>query len=91
VHARTSLTVSIVFALATTLASPPSILAGPGAGVVTQLRGATVACPTLLRSLALGLRDDVFIRGGIRTQERSLVHVLMGGKALFTVRELSEP
>jgi hypothetical protein len=89
-HARTLLTASILGALA--LDSPLSVLAdsAPGAGVVTQLRGeATVARPSLPRPLALGLRDDVFIRDEIRTQERSLVHVLMGGKALLTVRELS--
>jgi hypothetical protein len=90
-HARTLLTALIVGTLAA-LGSPLPGLADPasGAGVVTQLRGeATVARPTLPRPLALGLRDDVFIRDEIRTQERSLVHVLMGGKALLTVRELS--
>ncbi|HJT93777.1 MAG TPA: FecR domain-containing protein [Mycobacterium sp.] len=90
-HARTLFAASIVGAVVA-LANPASVIADsePGAGVVTQLRGeATVARPTLPRPLALGLRDDVFIRDEIRTQERSLVHVLMGGKALLTVRELS--
>jgi hypothetical protein len=35
------------------------------------------------------MRDDVFMQDRISTKERSLVHVLMGGKALLTVRELS--
>jgi hypothetical protein len=34
-------------------------------------------------------RDDVFPQDRITTKEHSLVHVLMGGKALLTVRELS--
>jgi hypothetical protein len=89
---RRLLPVSVGLALAATIASPPDVVAdaASGAGVVTQLTGqATVARGTLPQLLALGLRDDVFLRDEIRTQERSVVHVLMGGKALLTVRELS--
>jgi hypothetical protein len=35
------------------------------------------------------MRDEIFVRDRIQTQERSLVRVLLGGKALVTVRELS--
>ena len=35
------------------------------------------------------MRDEIFARDRIQTQERSLVRVLLGGKALITVRELS--
>jgi hypothetical protein len=62
----------------------------PGIGVVSTLIGeATVARGTTTQLLALKTRDDVFMQDRISTKERSLVHVLMGGKALLTVRELS--
>jgi hypothetical protein len=37
----------------------------------------------------LGFKDDVFPRDRIATAEQSLVRMLLGGKALVTVRELS--
>ena len=59
-------------------------------GVVAMLKGeATVRRAALLKPVSLQLRDDVFIRDEIRTQEHSLVRVLLGGKALITMRELS--
>ena len=62
----------------------------PGIGVVSTLIGeATVARGTTTQPLALKTRDDVFMQDRISTKERSLVHILMGGKALLTVRELS--
>ena len=90
--ARRLSTVFVGFALAATITSPRTVWADTevGAGVVTRLTGeATIARVTLPQPRALGLRDDVFLRDEIRTQERSLVHVLMGGKALLTIRELS--
>jgi len=61
-----------------------------GVGVVTTLVGeATVTRAALAQDQALKKRDDVYPRDRINTKERSLVHVLMGGKALLTVRELS--
>jgi hypothetical protein len=63
----------------------------PGIGIVSTLIGeAAVARGTTTQPLALKMRDDVFMQDRISTKERSLVHVLMGGKALLTVRELSE-
>jgi hypothetical protein len=62
----------------------------PGVGLVTTLVGeATVAHPMAARPETLRMRDDVFALDRISTKERSIVHVLMGGKALLTVRELS--
>lgn len=61
------------------------------AGVVTTVNGDA----TLFRAMAaaqpvsLHMRDEIFMRDRIHTQERSLVRVLLGGKALITVRELS--
>ena len=61
------------------------------AGVVTTLAGqATVARTSLSpQPLPLKFKDQVFVRDTIRTQERSVVRMLLGGKALVTVRELS--
>jgi hypothetical protein len=62
----------------------------PGVGVVTTLNGrATVVRTALPEPLPLKFRDDVFMRDRISTAEKSLVRVLLGGKALVTVRELS--
>jgi hypothetical protein len=61
------------------------------AGVVTTVNGDA----TLIRAVAaarpasLQMRDEVFVRDRIHTQPRSLVRVLLGGKALITMRELS--
>jgi hypothetical protein len=61
------------------------------AGIVTTVNGDA----TLLRAVAaarpvsLRMRDEIFVHDRIHTQERSLVRVLLGGKALITVRELS--
>jgi len=61
------------------------------AGIVTTLKGqATVARAALPETgLPLKFRDPVFTRDTIRTAESSIVRLLMGGKALVTVREQS--
>jgi hypothetical protein len=59
-------------------------------GVVTTLTGrADVTRATLSQPLILKFKDDVFERDRIATAEKSVVRVLLGGKALVTVRELS--
>ena len=61
-----------------------------GVGVVTTLAGtATVARAALPAPRPLSFKDDVFVRDHIATAEKSVVRVLLGGKALITVRELS--
>jgi FecR protein len=63
---------------------------GRGVGIVTTLTGtATVARAALPSPRPLRFKDDVFARDRIATAERSIVRVLLGGKALVTVRELS--
>ncbi|MGH7399250.1 MAG: FecR domain-containing protein [Candidatus Rokuibacteriota bacterium] len=63
---------------------------GRGVGVVTTLAGTvTVARAALPAPKPLRFKDDVFVRDHIATAEESLVRVLLGGKALVTVRELS--
>jgi hypothetical protein len=60
-------------------------------GVVTTLDGrATVARPAIPSPLTLKFKDDVFGRDKISTAANSLVRVLLGGKAILTVRELSQ-
>jgi hypothetical protein len=63
---------------------------GRGVGVVTTLAGTvTVARAALPAPQPLRFKDDVFLRDHIATAEKSVVRVLLGGKALVTVRELS--
>src|SRR5262245_9542936 len=60
------------------------------AGVVTSLQGqAVVARPVIQQPLPLKFKDDVFVRARVETREDWLVRILLGGKALGTVRELS--
>jgi FecR-like protein len=70
---------------------PAAAQTSDAVGVVTTLDGrASVARPALNAPLALKFRDDVFGRDRISTEENSLVRVLLGGKAILTVRELSQ-
>jgi hypothetical protein len=72
----------------------PAVL-GPGraaaqegkVGVVTVLRQALVGARW--SATAREFKDDVFVRDRVETQADSLVRVLLGGRALVTVRELS--
>jgi FecR protein len=70
---------------------PLPATAEPGAvGVVTTLQGtALVQRAALSAPKPLVFKDDVFSRDRISTGERTLVRVLLGGKAVVTVRELS--
>jgi hypothetical protein len=63
---------------------------GQGLGVVSTISGqATIARTSLPQPVPLQFKDSVFDRDRISTAENSTVRVLMGGKALVTVRELS--
>jgi hypothetical protein len=60
------------------------------AGVVTTLQGtATVARAAAARPAPLRFKDDVFVQDHIVTGESSIVRILLGGKAVVTVRERS--
>jgi hypothetical protein len=61
------------------------------AGVVTTVNGnATLTrAARLAKPVSLRMRDEIFVRDRIHTAPHSLVRVLLGGKALITVRELS--
>ncbi len=60
------------------------------AGQVTAVAGQGVVFHASARQgLTLKVQDDVFLQDRIETRERSVVRVLLGGKATVTVRELS--
>jgi hypothetical protein len=60
------------------------------AGVVTTLQGtATVARSSAPDPAPLKFKDDVFGRDHIVTGESSIVRILLGGKAVVTIRERS--
>lgn len=63
---------------------------GQGVGVISTIAGqATISRTSLPQPVPLQFKDSVFDRDRISTAENSTVKVLMGGKALVTVRELS--
>ena len=61
--------------------------AQPEVGVVTTLQGeVTVSRSANTTALPLKFKDSIFERDRINTAEKSIVRVLMGGKAIVTVR-----
>ncbi len=87
---RWALTAVVALLLLALCPAPAPAQSAAGVGVVTTLSGqATVARATLSQPLPLRFKDDVFEKDRISTAEKSIVRVLLGGKALVTVRELS--
>jgi FecR protein len=80
---------SLFVALAVSLVLAPSPARAQGLGVVTTLTG-TATLARASQSQPLRFRDTVFEHDKIATAEKSLVRVLLGGKAIVTIRELSE-
>jgi hypothetical protein len=85
-----------IFAVAAALlcAGLPTVTAAQAeesAGVVTTVNGdaTLIRAVAAARPVSLQMRDEIFVRDRIHTQQHSLVRVLLGGKALITVRELS--
>src|SRR6266545_599918 len=69
---------------------PTAAVAEPSQGVVTMLLGqATLTRRAPATPQPLRFKDDLFAQDRINTGERSLARVLLGGKAVATVRELS--
>jgi hypothetical protein len=63
---------------------------GAPAGLVTRLEGnVTAARASLPQPVALKFRDGVFVNDRIVTGDQSIVRMLLGGKAVVTVRERS--
>lgn len=82
--------VTALLALPYFIPSVSSASVPKAAGIVTQVAGqATLHRVGLTDSLPVKFRDRVFLQDQIHTQERTFVRVLLGGKALVTVRELS--
>jgi hypothetical protein len=80
---------AVALAAAWSAAIPSAAAQSDGLGIVTALRGsATVS--RAATSAPLYLKDSVLERDRIATAEKSLVRVLLGGRAIVTVRELSE-
>jgi len=83
--------ISLFTALVGMLAPLSAQAQTPGAvGIVTTLQGqATVTHVASTAATPLKFKDSVFERDRINTAENSIVKVLMGGRAVVTVRELS--
>ena len=83
--------ISLGIALAAWLTSlPAAAQTATPVGIVTTLQGqATVVHAASSSTLPLKFKDSVFERDRINTAENSIVKVLMGGRAVVTVRELS--
>jgi hypothetical protein len=80
----------LVTALALLVLLPGPALAQTKAGVVTNLEGsATAARSRAPQPVALKFKDDVLLNDRIVTGDRSIVRMLLGGKASVTVRERS--
>jgi hypothetical protein len=91
---RMSLVKRVIAALlltgAAALLLASSTLAQERVGVVTNIEGvATVARVALPEPKPLHFKDDLFLRDRITTGERSIVRVLLGGRATVTARERS--
>src|SRR5262245_23383727 len=63
---------------------------GVRAGVLTTVEGRVTAARAAVREpVALKFRDDVFLQDRIATADQSFARMLLGGKAVITVRERS--
>ena len=83
---------TLILPLPTFAGPEPTGLSESPIGIVTTLSGqATVARGPLIRqqSVPLKFRDELYVRDQITTKEHSTVKVLLGGKSLVTIRELS--
>ena len=79
------------FAAALALVLPTQALSqeAPKAGVVTTLQGTALVARSTQEPRPLKFRDDVFVQDRITTGDDSIVRILLGGKAVVTVRERS--
>ena len=73
------------------LAAPSAVVAqDPKAGVVTVVEGnVTKRRVALPDPVPLKFKDDVFLQDTVTTGDQSLARLLLGGKAVVTVRERS--
>ena len=81
-----------VVAVLVLLAFSPTLVFGQAvkAGVVTTLEGQVTATRVAMPApVSLRFKDDVFLQDRISTAENSFARLLLGGKAVVTVRERS--
>src|SRR5437016_8443597 len=84
---RPSIAMLVVLNLWPTLAFGQATKA---AGVVSTLQGtATASRAGAPQPIPLKFKDDVFLQDRIQTGDQSVARILLGGKALVTVRERS--
>ena len=91
-HISARLLGTVLVALATALVFTPATAdeRDQRAGIVTAVYGtATVSRASLTAPRAIKFRDEVLMRDRIATGEESLARILLGGKAVVTVRERS--
>jgi hypothetical protein len=68
----------------------PALAQGTKAGIVTTLEGDVTAVRAVApQPVALKFRDDVFARDRVVTGEQSFARLLLGGKAVISIRERS--
>ena len=81
----------LVGALVSLLASLPSLAAAQAlkAGVVTTLEGDVTVRRVALPPQRLKFKDDVFVDDTVTTGDRSIARLLLGGRAVVTIRERS--
>jgi hypothetical protein len=86
---RLALATAVISALG--LTTPVQAPAQTKAGVVTTVQGtANVARAASTEPTPLKFRDDVFVQDRITTGDQSIARILLGGKAVVTVRERSQ-
>src|SRR5262245_47607325 len=91
-HTPTHAVRTALLILVTALMSwgPADAEGGRRAGIVTALQGtATVTRASLSTPQLLKFRDDVMLQDRIATGDQSVARILLGGKAVVTVRERS--
>ena len=81
----------LVAALISFIAFLPSLAFAQAtkAGVVTTLEGHVTVTRVTLASQPLKFKDDVFVDDKVTTGDQSIARMLLGGKAVVTVRERS--
>lgn len=82
--------IGVIALVALAAASPAANAQSAPVGVVTAVHGeAMLSRASLPEPTALKRRDDVFVADRITTGDQSFTRLLLGGKALVTVRERS--
>ena len=77
-------------ALAVYLLPAPALAQATKAGVVTTLEGNVTAVRAVApQPVALKFKDDVFLQDRVVTGEQSFARLLLGGKAVVSIRERS--